>query len=290
MQNDARHLSRPLWRQVFVACAVGIGFVVTLLGGMATDVVFGQSRPADRVTKPSFIQWSPSVVLTTPTTNQLYLPLINTKPVPKQRIPQIDDVTVMVLGDDPPRLRITAYGTANADGWCNPELVLRSAPTLPMQDIPAFDFIAQPPTAGVLPMLKPMSATYELKLAPLVSGVRIYGLNNAKETHIEGIGHANVLLEPRTPHAGDDLQVIVHGIWYDGCVPSYQAHQLNNSLIPITTTSPALADPAAVCGQTITPWNFAVAVGALSAGAYTVTVGGAVTATTSFTVADPATP
>lgn len=216
-----------------------------------------------------------------PVLNQLYLPLINTKPVPKQQIAQIDEVTVMVLGDEPPRLRITAYGTANADGWRNPELVLRSAPTTALSAMPAFDFIGEPPAEIGLPVLRPVSATLELAVTPLVSGVRVYAMNNAKESPLHGIGQANLLLNPHQPHADAPLQVIVHGIWYDACVPAYQSHQINNHELQITTASPAL-----VCGQVLTPWNFSVAVGRLTAGVYTITVGGAVTTTTSFSVAN----
>ena len=288
MHGETKMSPASLWRRSCVACAICSCLVTILLYGMATPVALGQIRPSTPVAKTASAQWSPSLVLTTPALNQLYLPLINTKPVPKQPIAQIDDVTVVVLGDEPPRLRITAYGAANTDGWRNPELVLRSAPTTALSAMPAFDFMAEPPAEMGLPVLRPVSATFELAAIPLVAGVRIYALHNAKETHLEGIGHANILLEPRKPHSGDNLQLIIHGIWRDACAPSYQSHQLLDHLIPITTTSPTLADPAAVCGQAITPWNFAVAVGSLSVGAYTVTVGGAVTATVNFTVADTA--
>lgn len=286
MQDGIRMPAAPLWRRLFIACAICSCLVVILYYSMATSVAFGQNRTPP-VTKAVSAQ-SSSLVLTTSALSQFYLPLINTKPVPKQRIAQIDEVTVMVLGDEPPRLRITAYGTANTDGWRNPELVLRSALTTVLPAMPAFDFIGEPPAETVLPMLRPVSASVELAALPLVSGVRVYAMNNAKETHLEGMDHANILLDPRTSHAGDNLQIIVHGIWHDGCVPAYQAHQLLGYLIPITTTSPILENPKVVCGQAVTPWNFVVAVGALSAGVYTVTVSGAVTATTTFTVADPA--
>lgn len=287
MLGDTRMPSAPLRRLCF-ACAVCSCLVVILLYGMGTPVALGQSHTADRVTVTPPNLWSPSLALTTPVLNQLYLPLINTKAVPKQRIAQIDEVTIMVLRDEPLRLRITAYGTANSDGWRNLELVLRAGFTASLAEVPAFDFMGEPPAEIGLPVLRPVSATYELMGVPLVAGVRIYALNNAKESHIEGIGHANVLLEPRKPHAGDALQLIVHGIWRDGCVPFYQSHQLSAHLISITTTSPTLVDPAVVCGQALTPWNFSVAVAPLSADVYTVTVGGAVTATATFTVADTA--
>lgn len=288
MHGYTRIPSVLVWRRLCFACAICTCLVVILLYGMITDVALGQSHTSDRVTTTPPNSWSPSLALTTPVLNQLYLPLINTKPVPKQQIAQIDDVTVMVLGDKPPRLRITAYGMADADGWRNPELVLRAASTTSLAEVPTFDFMAEPPTEIGLPVLRPVSATYELTGLPLVAGVRIYALNNAKESPLHGIGQANLLLAPHQPHSDDPLQVIVHGIWRDGCVPSYQSHQLSNRVITIMATSPTLADPVAVCGQALTPWNFSVAVGPLSADVYTVTVGGAVTATTTFTVADTA--
>lgn len=277
MHSDTRIAPTSLWWRLCFACAVCACLVVILLYGIATDVALGQSRPSDNVTPST--QWSPSLALTTPVLSQLYFPLISTKPGVKQRIAQIDEVTVMVLGDEPPRLRITAYGTANTDGWRNPELVLRSALTTALSAMPAFDFIAEPPAEIGLPVLRPVSATVELAATPLVSGVRVYAMNNAKESPLHGIGQANLLLLPHQPHPADLLQVIVHGIWYDGCVPTYQAHQLESHVITITTVLPEL-----VCGQVATPWNFAVDVGRLSPGAYTLTVGGAVTATMSFTV------
>lgn len=279
MQGNTRMPAALLWR-LFVACAICSCLVVILLYGMVTPVAFGQNRPPELVTIPSSPHWSPSLVVTPSALNQLYLPLINTKPVPKQPIAQIDEVTVMVLGDEPPRLRITAYGTANTDGWRNPELVLRSALTTALSAMPAFDFIGEPPAEIGLPVLRPVSATIELAATPLVSGVRVYAMNNAKESPLHGVGQANLLLAPHQPRADEPLQMIVHGIWYDACVPAYQSHQVNNREIHITTALPAL-----VCGQTLTPWNFSVDVGALPTGAYTITVGGAITATMAFTVA-----
>ena len=279
MHGYTRILSAPVWRRLCFACAVCACLVVLLLYGMATPVALGQTHtPSGH--KTASAQWSPSLVLTTPVLNQLYLPLINTKPVPKQQIAQIDEVTVVVLGDEPPRLRITAYGTANADGWRNPELVLRSAPTTALSAMPTFDFMAEPPSEIGLPVLRPVSATVELAAMPLVSGVRVYAMNNAKESPLHGIGQANLLLAPHQPRADEPLQVIVHGIWYNACVPACQSHQLDSHVITITIALPELP-----CGQVLTPWNFTVDVGALSTGTYTLTVGGAITATTAFTVA-----
>ena len=280
MHGYTRILSAPGWRRLCFVCASGSCLVFILLYSMGTPVALGQNRPSAPVTRTASPQWSPSLALTTPVLHQLYLPLINTKSVPKQRIAQIDEVTVMVLGDEPPRLRITAYGMADADGWRNPELVLRSALTAALSAMPTFDFMAEPPAEISLPVLRPVSATYELIGLPLVAGVRIYALNNEKETHVQGIGRANILLNPHQPHPTDALQVIIHGIWYDGCVPAYQAHQLDSHEITITTALPELP-----CGQVLTPWNFAVDVGTLPTGVYTLTVGGAITATTAFTVA-----
>lgn len=280
MHGYTRILSAPVWRRLCFVCAICSCLIFILLYSMGTPVALGQNRPSAPVNRTTSPQWSPSLALTTPVLHQLYLPLINTKPVPKQPIAQIDEVTVMVPGDEPPRLRITAYGTANTDGWRNPELVLRSALTTALSAMPAFDFIGEPPAEMGLPVLRPVSATYELMGVPLVVGVRIYALNNVKESPLHGIGQANLLLAPYQPRSNDPLQVIVHGIWYDACVPAYQSHQMNNREIHITTASPAL-----VCGQVLTPWNFTVDVGALPTGAYTLIVGGAITATTAFTVA-----
>lgn len=279
MHGEIKIPPASLWRRSLVACVICSCLVMSLLYGMATPVALGQTRPPKPVTKTVSASWSPSFVLTTPVLHQLYLPLINTKPVLKQPIAQIDEVTVVVLGDEPPRLRITAYGTANTDGWRNPELVLRSAPTTALPAMPTFDFMAEPPSEIGLPVLRPVSATVELAAMPLVSGVRVYAMNNAKESPLHGIGQANLLLDPHQPRADAPLQVIVHGIWYDGCVPAYQAHRRESHVITITTALPEL-----ICGQSITPWNFSVAVGRLAAGVYTITVGGAVTTTTSFSV------
>lgn len=280
MPGEIKIPPASLWRWSLVACVICSCFVTILLYGMATPVALGQTHTPS-VPKTVSAQWAPSLVFTTSALHQLYLPLINTKPVPKQQIAQIDDVTVMVLGDKSPRLRITAYGIANADGWRNPELVLRSAPTTALSAMPAFDFIGEPPAEMGLPVLRPVSATIELAATPLVSGVRVYAMNNAKESPLHGVGQANLLLAPHQPRADEPLQVIVHGIWYDGCVPAYQAHQRESHEIMITTALPEF-----VCGQSITPWNFSVAVGRLAAGVYTITVGGAVTTTTSFSVAN----
>lgn len=279
MHRYTRIPSMSVWRRLCFAGAICACLIFALVYSMIADIALGQSHTPAPVTTGL----SPSLALTTPVLNQFYLPLINTKPVPKQRIAQIDDVTVMVLNDKAPRLRITAYGTANSDGWRNLELVLRAAATTALSDVPAFDFMGEPPAAVGLPVLRPVSATYELTGLPLVAGVRIYALNNAKESPLHGIGQANLLLAPHQPHADEPLQVIVHGIWYDGCVPFYQSHQLTNTLVTITAAVPELVP----CGQSITPWNFTVAIGALPTGLYTLTVSGAVTATTTFTVADP---
>ena len=279
MHGYTRILSAPVWRRLCFVYAICSCLYMILLYSMGTPVALGQNRPSGPVIRIASPQWSPSLALTTPVFHQFYLPLINTKPVAKQPIAQIDEVTVMVLGDEPPRLRITAYGTANTDGWRNPELVLRSALTTALSAMPAFDFIGEPPAELGLPVLRPVSATVELAATPLVSGVRVYAMNNAKESPLHGVGQANLLLTPHQPHADEPLQVIVHGIWYDGCVPAYQAHQRESHEITITTALPEL-----ICGQRITPWNFNVAVGRLAAGVYTITVGGAVTTTTSFSV------
>jgi hypothetical protein len=74
---------------------------------------------------------------------------------------------------------------------------------------------------------------------------------------------------PAAPTFRDPIQITVSGVWCNGCAPKYQSHELSGPVITIYGHS-AESDPGVACIQALTSWAFAVEVGPLPAGAYSV--------------------
>jgi hypothetical protein len=79
--------------------------------------------------------------------------------------------------------------------------------------------------------------------------------------------NVQLAVAPALPDPNALITITAAGIWRNTCIPRYQAHQVTANLIRIN----AVGEPfGAICGQAITPWKFAVAVGSLPVGAYRV--------------------
>ncbi len=79
---------------------------------------------------------------------------------------------------------------------------------------------------------------------------------------------AQINVVPNLPTQDDHVQVIASGEWYDTCIPFYQSHQIDDHLIRVD----AIVDypPGTGCADMITPWEFMVDIGELTAGSYEV--------------------
>lgn len=94
------------------------------------------------------------------------------------------------------------------------------------------------------------------------------------------IGETELVVTPNFPLAAEPVQITVKGIWSDACIPVYEAHRVVDSRILITF----LPSTAEVCGQSETPWSFAIPLETLPVAEYQVEVQGPVTVSTTLTV------
>lgn len=104
-----------------------------------------------------------------------------------QRILSVKSVSVFILQSDPPQVGITADGEVPTSGWTNPSLSQWFYVVPPDDGIQDFDFVAEPPTGIVLPVVSPIAAfaviprdpkDYWGKGKPL-KGVRIHARENS---------------------------------------------------------------------------------------------------------------
>lgn len=77
-----------------------------------------------------------------------------------------------------------------------------------------------------------------------------------------------VVIQPPQPTTADEISIIVGGVWADSCVPQYYYHSIPENTIVIYAV--ADAPPGYVCAMVITPWEFAVHIGNLPVGSYTI--------------------
>ena len=95
------------------------------------------------------------------------------------------------------------------------------------------------------------------------------------------VGVVQISLEPPQPTELDVISIIVSGVHTSSCVPQYQSHQRIGYLIAIQS----MPSPEMFCLPAEFPWRYAITVGPLAAGQYTVThTLGQVVDTTFFTV------
>jgi hypothetical protein len=104
-----------------------------------------------------------------------------------QRILSVKSVSVFILRSDPPQVGITADGDVPTSGWTQPSLSPWFYVVPPADGIQDFDFVAEPPTGIVLPVVSPISVhaviardpkDYWGKGKPL-KGVRIHARENS---------------------------------------------------------------------------------------------------------------
>lgn len=93
---------------------------------------------------------------------------------------------------------------------------------------------------------------------------------------------AKITITPEIPTVGDPVQIVVNGIWSDACVPYYVTHEISGTTILITAALPAVE---VVCGQGESPWSITVDLAPLPAEYYQVEVDGAVSVSSTVSVA-----
>ncbi len=93
---------------------------------------------------------------------------------------------------------------------------------------------------------------------------------------------AKINVAPKMPIVNEPVQIIVDGIWSDGCVPYYVSHNISETTILITTALPPLD---IVCGQAESPWSITVDLPSLPAEDYQIEVAGAVALSSTMRVA-----
>lgn len=86
---------------------------------------------------------------------------------------------------------------------------------------------------------------------------------------------------PTFPKVSDRVLVTVGGIWSDGCIPTQLSYSVDEHVITIDVAIPDLA----ICGQVFTPWSLTVDLGELPQGDYHIQVEGAVTLSTTVSIA-----
>lgn len=91
-----------------------------------------------------------------------------------------------------------------------------------------------------------------------------------------------ITISPEIPTVGDPIQIVIDGIWSDGCSPFYVSHEISATTILIRA---ALPEPDVICGQAITPWSITVDLAPLPAESYQVEVDGAVSVSSTVSVA-----
>jgi hypothetical protein len=77
---------------------------------------------------------------------------------------------------------------------------------------------------------------------------------------------SHITIDPSAPTPDDVIRITVGGEWFNVCVPRYQSHQVNDNTIRIE----AVASFICMAIEGSTSWSFAVEVGPLPIGLYTV--------------------
>ena len=132
----------------------------------------------------------------------------------KSTVYRVDRVTVAVSAGQPPRLSVTARGTAPTPGWTKPELTPYVYVTPPADGIWEFGFIAEPPTDDfTLPVVTPIPepAIYRIENPESwVRGVRVHASSNAKEAFIGEIsdGDHKICVKGTLTDEGVECQVL----------------------------------------------------------------------------------
>jgi hypothetical protein len=110
-----------------------------------------------------------------------------------ERVLCVDSVQVATLESKPPQFAITANGKVPSSGWTQPELTQWFYVVPPQDGIQDYDFVAQPPSGIVLPVVTPISVFhpdprdprhYWGKGKPL-KGVRIHARENSMEAKLD---------------------------------------------------------------------------------------------------------
>ncbi|MCB0064781.1 MAG: hypothetical protein KDE19_21805 [Caldilineaceae bacterium] len=91
-----------------------------------------------------------------------------------------------------------------------------------------------------------------------------------------------LFVSPALPKANDPLQIAIGGIWSDGCVPNQLSYAIVDEVISVNVTTP---DAEMVCGQAESRWSLTTTVGPLPQAHYYVNIHGAITLSTTVTVA-----
>ena len=106
-----------------------------------------------------------------------------------ERVLCVDSVQVAILESKPPQFAVMANGKVPSTGWTQPELSMWFYVVPPEDGIQDYDFVAEPPSGIVLPVVTPISVfhpdprdprNYWGKGKPL-KGVRIHARENFME-------------------------------------------------------------------------------------------------------------
>jgi hypothetical protein len=105
----------------------------------------------------------------------------------------VDAAQAAILESKPPQVAITADGKVPTSGWTNPELSLWFYVVPPSDGIQDFDFVAQPPSGIILPVVTPISAFAVIPRDPRhywgkgkpLKGIRIHARENSVEVKLD---------------------------------------------------------------------------------------------------------
>jgi hypothetical protein len=103
----------------------------------------------------------------------------------KEKIVEVDRVSVSYIKRNPPQLQIGADGKTGSSGWSEPELVQRVYIVPPADGIYDYDFVAKPPPEASTQILTQISATAIRRDIPNgMKGVRVHAKTNKKEAKL----------------------------------------------------------------------------------------------------------
>jgi hypothetical protein len=103
----------------------------------------------------------------------------------KEKILEVDRVTVSHIKTSSPQLQIEADGKTGSAGWSEPELVARVYIVPPADVIYDYDFVAKPPPEVAAQVLTPISAKAIRNDVPKgMKGVRVHAQTNKKEAKL----------------------------------------------------------------------------------------------------------
>ena len=77
-----------------------------------------------------------------------------------ERVLCVDSVQVAILESKPPQFAVMANGKVPSTGWTRPELSMWFYVVPPEDGIQDFDFVAEPPSGIVLPVVTPTRAIH----------------------------------------------------------------------------------------------------------------------------------